>query len=357
MYKYAREDGAIRMTKPEKRLLTYRFTLALLGPVLLGSLMLNGCATSENIQILNEEGITADSVQEPIEVGQIVASPLAEMLPELDKEDREHLEGFAATVPDPLPNELAYPQFTFMQADLSKADGSHILRLLDGYVRLQGVIANPGSNHEQTNVICLRNHFQVSCSSEADVWAVTLEPRTLAFVSYTIEAKPGDMLTFLYIANQEPLRLFPASIMQWLFVETEPQMPETFVQTLAHERVEVGCDFSTVAESDNLKFGMPGKQRRGTLLSLVFQPCEPVNEELVQLIPIVDRNRVVDLPDEVWNVPVRLSGPTTVIPIDTSLLGNAQEFQVAVVPVGKTAISLPEWWGWFPFTQAVHLVE
>jgi len=322
-----------------------------------GITILTACAVAENIQTVNVEPLATVNVKESIEVGQIMASPLTEMLPELGIRDREHLENFMASVPDPLPNEFAYPQFTYMEASLSKADGTHILRLLEGYIRLQGVIANPGSNPEQTNVICLRNSTQVDCSHEADVWAVTLEPKTLALVPYTIAAEPGDMLTFLYVANREPERLYPASIMQWLFVESDPEAPLTFFQTTSHEKVGAGCDFSAIAEGSDLKLGMPGTQKRGTSLSLVFQTCDPVDEELVRLIPIVDRIRVISLPGEVWDAPVRLSNPATVIPIDTNLLGTAREFQVAVVPVGDSAISPPYWWGWFPFSQAVHLVD
>lgn len=263
-----------------------------------------------------------------------------------------------AKPPDPLPNDLAYPQSVFIQATLSRAAGkTRMVELIDGQVLLEGLMVNPGSNFEQTNVICLLNSVQVGCSPEAAVWAVTLEPKTLAFVPYHIAAARGDMITFLYVANNEPQRLFVASIMQWVFVEEDPVKPDEFVQAPAHAKIEDGCNFSTITESDKLTYGMPGTQKRGALLSLVFQTCTPVtDDELVRLIPIVDRRYVVSLPGEVWHAPVLLANPATVIPIDTTLLGDAQEFQIAVVPLVNSTTEVPDWWGWFPFTQAVAFI-
>ncbi|MCA9942260.1 MAG: hypothetical protein KC449_02200 [Anaerolineales bacterium] len=301
---------------------------------------------------------TLDSVT----IGQIEAQPLDEMLPKLNEADRVALENFAASVPDPLPNNLAYPVFTFMQTSMSKIDETHILRLVDGSITLEGVIANPGSNAQEANIICLRNGIQTACSPQATVWSIILNPKTLAFVPYEIQAQSGDWLTFLIVADKEPMRLFMASIMQWFFVDKRPPLPAHFVQAPSQARVFPGCDASLILTENPTvapeTLQIPGTQKRGTELYIIFQTCDPVGDNLVQLVPIVDRSRVINMPGEVWNVPLRLSEEMTVIPFDTAALGTAQEFQIAVVPIiGETTESLPDWWGWFPFTPAIYLKD
>ena len=310
----------------------------------------------------NEELSNIVETLDTVTIGEIVAKPLAEMLPKLMEADRTALETFIATVPDPLPNDLAYPEFFFMQATLSNTTGEHILHVMDGSVELEGVMAKPGTNPHETNVICLRNGLQTACSPQATVWSVSLPPKTLAYVPYEIEAVSGDWLTFLYVADKEPMRINVASIMAWFWVDKRPPLPTQFVLAPSQNRVFPGCDFARIltenptAVPESLR--IPGTQKRGTVLYLLFQTCDPVGDQLVQLVPIVERSRVINMPGEVWNVPLRLSEETTIITIDTDSFGDAQEFQIAVVPIiGETDEPLPDWWGWFPFTQAVHLED
>jgi hypothetical protein len=288
-----------------------------------------------------------------INIEEVIAQPIDEMLSLLSADARTKLAQFTANVPDPLPNELAYPLFMGFLPTLSRADGNpSIVQQIDGKIRLEGMVANPGSNPEQTNIVCLRNAEQIACSPEADVWAVVSPPKTLAIVSYEMEAKKGDMLAFVYIANNEPERLYIASIMDWVFVEEDPSVPDSFVQAPAHEKFFGGCDGALITDNLEDVSLFLDTQKRGTPLWLVVETCTPVVDELVRLIPIIDRHLVVDLPEEIWHKPVRLSNPSNLIPIDTTLLGNATEFQIAVVPLVDSHTEVADWWGWFPLTNA-----
>lgn len=68
-------------------------------------------------------------------------------------------------------------------------------------------VANPGTLTHQPNVLCLRNQVQVSCSKQADVWQLTLPPKSLAILSNQLEAESGDRLSFLFLADQDYKRI------------------------------------------------------------------------------------------------------------------------------------------------------
>lgn len=324
--------------------------------MVIGLFLLIGCKEQISKQPILE---TASISIVPITSQIIKAQPIDHMLTKLGDEAQTRLAEFTATVPDPLPNDLAYPLQIGFLPKLSRASGKpNIVSLTEGKIKLEGMLANPGSNFEQTNIICLRNESQIPCSPEADVWSVVLEPKTLAIVHYEIEAMKGDRLTMLYIANNETKRLYMASIMDWVFVEEDPTQAIDFVQMPAVDAVYPNCDFSLTSVATNTTYqAMPGIQKRGTPLTLLIQTCAPIKDELVRFVPIINREQVVDLPGDIWHKPVRLANPATLIPIDTAPLGDATEFQIAVVPLVDSHTSTPEWWGWFPFTQAVGLTD
>lgn len=274
-----------------------------------------------------------------VKTARLEGRPFEEMLPKLDPAQRSRLLAFTTTVPEPLP-ELAYPSSVFLKPTSPSDKGSQVLELSDGYAEVQVVMANPGSNTNQPNVICLRNATQVSCTPQVDVWEVSLSPETLAFVPTRIPASPGDRLTFLLMANDEPKRVDPASQVLWAFVEERPGLPSEFIDAPIHEKVLGGCNFATlVTDISRSTFRRPGTQQLGTVLYLLLQLCEPIGREYMHLVPIVDRTRVIDLPGEVWHSSIRLTDVASVIPINTAKLGPAHEFQVAVVPLSDEAAS------------------
>lgn len=318
--------------------------------------LLMSCSIIASERTISEDDAASNTA---ISVQHLDAAPLSEALPQLHATNRERLVDFISSVPDPLPNELAHPQAVFFDPRLPLSRNTLIVDPTDGHVIKEIAVANPGTNDRQTNVICLRNGEQTGCTREVNVWSVSLPAQTLAFVPVYILAAPGDMLTFLFIPDRESERFDPASSMLWLFVSQGPPRPSKYVEAPAHEKLYDGCDFALLQPTLDTteSISIPGTQKRGTRLYLVFQTCEPVVGELVQLIPIADRSRVVNLPAAVWQMPVRLAYPATVITIDTQLLGDIEEFQIAVVPLGEGARRVPDWWGWFPFTHAVSFTD
>lgn len=297
------------------------------------------CLVMSSACASNATTVTPTVPNRKVKTAHLEGQPFEEMLPQLGPSQRSLLLDFAATVPNPVPR-LAYPSVVFLEPTvLSPPEGPLVVELSDGYAEVQIGIANPGSNVNQPNVLCLRNAVQIDCTLEVGVWDISLPPETLAFVPTRIPASPGDQLTFLLLAEDEPKRVQLGSQMLWAFVEERPGLPSEFVEAPIHAKVLGGCDIATIVTdaSPSDTFHIPGTQKWGTILYVLIQLCEPTGREYVQLVPIVDRTRVIDLPGEMWHSAVRLMGPASVIPVDTTLIGPAQEFQVAVLPLSDEA--------------------
>lgn len=285
--------------------------------------------------------------------------PFDTMLPKLHPTQREFLEFFAATVPEPLP-EMAYPSWVALNPDSPLLpEGPLMVNRSDGYAEVQIGMANPGSHINRPNVICLRDGVQVGCTPETDVWEVMLPPKTLALVPTRIPASSGDHLVFVFLANDEPKRIDLGSQMVWAYVEQHPDPPSAWVDAPVHTRALGGCDFvafvkDPTSTTSPINIFMNADTPRGTIIYLLIQLCNPTSQEYVQLVPIVDRTTVVDLPDDIWHSPVRLTSVASVIPVNTAWLGLAREFQVVVVPLSKEAASALEH---HKFTQAIALSD
>jgi hypothetical protein len=320
------------------------------------SVFLTGC----DLRTVPPPGTEKSRLPEGIKVAERTAQPFVEALPQLHPDNRAHLLDFSASIPDPLP-ELAFASSAFLFPSLSlRADVSQrqFVALQNGYAELQIGLANPGSNANHPHVLCLRNGEQASCADEADVWSVLLPPETMAFVPIRIHARRGDQLTFLIIPPDEAERLYVASQMLWLFVEERPGLPTEYVAAPDPQHpVFEGCDYNMllpdVSPADS--FRIPATQERRVILELLLKPCDPAVEEYVWLIPVVDRQRVVELPGEFWGAPVKVVYPASLIPVDTSFLADARDLQIAIVPVNKT--SADEEWLDYRFTYGVRFPD
>lgn len=262
------------------------------------------------------------------------------MLPLLHPDNQEHLLAFAETVPDPLP-ELAYPSSINLRPDVSyKEDDRLLVDIEDGLVEFTISIANPGTNINQPNVICLRNLDQVPCTLDVDVWEVWLQPSTLAIVPIKIAAQPGDQLSFLLVPPNEYKRVLIASQMLYAFAEQYPDEPNQFV-TLppASQPVFDSCDFNLllpdVSPADSYRLPTYYMLTERVPLQFLLKLCEPETPFYVNLVAFADRKRVVKPPSDVWNQPVELSHEAMIIPIDTDFF-DAETFQIALIPHGST---------------------
>jgi hypothetical protein len=321
-------------------------------------LALTSCSIiTTRLPVLNTEEINTG--QQEFRIDDIEARPFDEMLPRLPEENQSLLLELAGTVPEPLP-ELAFASTVFLEPDIPHPERDSIVPLENGFVRMEIGMANPGSNYNQPNVLCLRNGDQVACAPEVDVWAVSLPPKTLAFIPIRISAQPGDKLTFLFVPENESKRLFVGSQMLWAYAAEMPVEGTAPVEAPTpppQQEVFGGCDVNLllpdVSAADSYR--IPGEQTRGTVLQLLINICEPASEDYVYLVPYIDRRQVVDLPGPIWRSPVRLAYPSTVIPVDTGNLGQANEFQIAIVPLndeGRLADAK-----YLRFTFAVRLTD
>jgi hypothetical protein len=279
-----------------------------------------------------------------LRTARLEGQPLELMLPSLHPDNRKFIEDFAATVPPSLP-EQAYVSTVILDPASPAPEGPLIVKQSNGYADVEMAIANVGTNTNQPNVICLRNDMQVGCTPEVDVWEVALPPKTLALVSTRISASPGDSLIFLFLAQDEPKRIYAASQIKRSFVEQHSVPPSTWIDAPGHDKIFGGCNFVALVKDPTDTRTSPvdlfrhSTTPRGIMLYLLFQLCNPTGQEYVQLLPIVNRTKIVDLPGKFWHSPIWLSEANSVISVDTAPLGPVHEFQVAIVPLSAEAES------------------
>jgi hypothetical protein len=289
-----------------------------------------------------------------VKIARQEGQPLEAILPKLYPDNRAYLEAFVATIPITLP-ELAIASSVFLEPTSSSSSDMLIVKRLKNDAEVEIGQANVGSNPYQPNVLCLRNGVQVGCTPEVDVGEVELPPKTMVLMPTRIPANPGDRLIFLFLANNEPKRVEPGSQMLRAEVEQRPDSPAKWVDAPTSAKVFGGCDFAVLVKdlSDTtspLNLFRNATTKRGTILYLLIQLCNATGQDYVQLVPIVDRTTVVELPGEIWHSPVRLASAVSAIPVDTAQLGLVHEFQIAIVPISSEAASALHHHN---FTQAV----
>jgi hypothetical protein len=242
--------------------------------------------------------------------------------------------------------ERGLPTFCDKPIGGTVAGTRRILKLAEDHVETEVALANPGWNTNQPNVLCLLNGRQVGCTPDVDVWEAMLPPQTMVFLPIRLKASPGDRLTLLFLAHDEPKRPFPSSQMQTLYVEHIPAQPPAFVEAPTAPKVLGGCN-SVVMLTDPTpakSYRPPHTHQRGNPLYVLVQACESAGNEYVWFVPIANRTTVIDMPGDVWHAAVRLPDKAdlaTVVPIDTTqggALGPVGEFQVAVVPIESAGI-------------------
>ncbi len=323
-----------------------RFVCGALLWVVLGLLLLLGCSGQSS-----EPRVARTNIQKIVPIS---GEPIQERVGELSAGYREFLRAFSESVPDPLPP-MAYASVILF--DPAKEPSTVPLAdLNEGIAQAPFALANPGSLTNQPNVLCLRNQVQVSCSKQADVWQLILPPKSLAILSNQLEAESGDRLTFLFLADQDHKRIQYGSTAQWIFVEKRTDLAKQFVEAPAREKIFGGCDFAIlITDPSNTSTSPLDLFRHGPTphqikLYLLIQLCQPTDQDYVQLVPVVDRTQVIDFPGEIWHSPIRLTGAATLIPIDTTQLLNAKEFQLAVISLSDSMVEALDHG---TFTQAI----
>lgn len=76
---------------------------------------------------------------------------------------------------------MAYPSVVILDPASPETNDALMVKRLNGYTDVQVAIANPGTNTNQPNVLCLRNAVQVKCTPDVDVWEVTVFPHVKCY--------------------------------------------------------------------------------------------------------------------------------------------------------------------------------
>ena len=297
---------------------------------------------------------TTTAMPGQVTIAHLEGQPLETVLPKLFPDNRDYLEAFSATVPISLP-ELALATSVFLEPTSASSTDTLVVRRSGPNAAVELGQANVGSNAYHSNVLCLRNEVQVSCSPDVDIWELDLGPRSMVIMQSQIAAQLGDRLTFLFLPDNEPKRLEPAAQALHANVEAQPAAPLKWVDSPSAAKVFGGCDFAVLVKNltdttSPLNLFRNAPVSRGIPLYLLIQLCNPTGQEYVQLVPIVDRTTVADIQGAIWHSPVRLANAVSAIPVDTSQLGHVHEFQIAIVPISPAASSALHHHN---FTQAV----
>jgi hypothetical protein len=287
---------------------------------------------------------TIAGVTQEINLVEVEAQPLENVLPHFHADTRQFIDDFRATVPQSLPP-LAFAAFSAVNPQLSsflpESQLSSVEITDDGYAEFLVTQANIGSNSFQPNVLCLQNGRQMSCAPGADVWQLSLAPETAALMMARIPAERGDHITLLFLPDREPERAQLGANIKWVDVEERVTVPATWVEAPTHTSLYGGCDFVTLikdpAATDFNNFNLYAGVQRGTMLYLLIQLCNPTGNEYIQLAPVADRTTVVNMPGDAWHSTLRLHGVAHLIPVDTAHFGQANEFQIAVIPISDEA--------------------
>lgn len=319
---------SLRMTKPTAR----RGARSALPLLIVSLSILAAC---------NVRGSAINGSADALRIVVLEGLPLHEVASGFHPQNRQHLEAFTASVPEPLP-EMAYVSSVILDpfSPPPPADSSIVLGLDDGYIKTHLALANPGTNTNQPTLVCLRNGTQVACTPKVDLWKATLPPESIALVPIRIAATPGDHLVFLIMAHDEPLRYKPSSQMLWAYVENEEGKPTRWVDAPEIAPPLAGCGFAALikdpADTSPANFNLHDGVRRGTPLYVLIKLCEPTGSEYVQLITLIDRSLVANMDGSLLGTPIRLTGVASLIPLPTSGL-EGSEIQVAVVPLSPEA--------------------
>ena len=277
----------------------------------------------------------------PLRLQRLDGQPISQLVSELHPYNQHVLEDFSATVPETLP-ELAYPSSVLLRPDISREEDSRlVMERINGSISFTVSVVNPGTNHNQPNILCVRNQTQVPCTPDVDVWEAWLPPLTMTIVPISVSMDPGDQITILLIPPDESKRVFPASQMVFGFADQVPSPPDSFV-TLppAQKPVFHNCDHNillpSVSQADSYRLPTYYFLSKRVPLEFLIKICEPKNPFYVYLVTIVNRIRLVKLPDPVWHHPAELAQEAMIVPINTDLFGGIKTMQIAIIPHGST---------------------
>lgn len=268
----------------------------------------------------------------PNRIGRLQGTPIDRRIGKMNADHAQLIRFAIETVPKPLPREAT----PFVQFLADEGDSRHgiIKTPPNGKLRNHYVVAAPGSNTLQFNLVCLRNFEQVACAPSVRVWQVSLSPLTMVEAPIEFAVHEGDRLDFLVLIKGDLVRPFPASQDSHVAVGVR-RKPASTLEAPRHDAVLGGCDLATIqADAARHKsFRPPGEQPLSRPLFLIVQPPCDSNKnprgEVIRVVGVVDRTNVVVFPG--LESPLRIIAPAVVehIPHLVSLRSGS-ELQIVV---------------------------
>jgi hypothetical protein len=268
-------------------------------------------------------------------VGLLTGVPIPGVLHDIDEEHAELLRVAMRTVPSPLPPE-AVSLVKFLEGARGSKDGIRVEAPVQGTLRTSFVVADPGTNSVNLNLLCLLNFQQIACSSQSLVWQITLPPSTVVRAPVDMPVRDGDRLDFLIMVSGDLKRPKPVSSEVPVLVGSQTSPAERTARDGAiHAAVFEGCNFATI-QPETLPqklFHRPGEQRLSRALFLIVQlPCADrngVGSEIIHAVEVVDRTKSLTFPG--LDSPVRVTGSAFVVKIPRlAALHAGSELQIIV---------------------------
>ena len=246
------------------------------------------------------------------------------------------MSSFRTTVPTSVPP-TAVVNFSVFDSVRSRNGVAYLDRTASGTVAGHLLYANLGPSNTGLRVLCLRNGRQVDCAPHARVWDAEIPPNRVMIAPINIGAVVGDRIDVLRLIDGEVSRPEPYSSDEYGYVVRRGAPPRG---TLGPRHVKVlgGCDIAPLVTSDrpSATYRRPRVQRRGARLFLDVETCPSNQDEIVQLVAVADRYRVVTLRERLWHGPVRLNGSTLVVSLPVTAQTDIHELQVVLLNLSST---------------------
>lgn len=275
----------------------------------------------------------------PIRLLRMRGEPIAQMVSQLKHAKHIRLlQEFSSSVPQSIPD-LALPLVSFIETDQLSEDAPLIVRRQNGYVVMNVIVANAGSNPSRLKLMCLRAWVQAACSPSADVLEMTLPSHSMVIAPIKLPASSGDFILFTLSAENDYKRVQAASQRLFAFVDhvSLPNDVPRLAPLLSTHQTLGGCDFAALlpALPENNTYRNPGIQPKGKTLYLLTQLCHPEEGQIIRFVPVIDGERLAAWSDSTLASWVRLTGSASVVRIVTSELQGSRVLQFAVVSLDR----------------------
>lgn len=251
----------------------------------------------------------------------VAVEPLPlDRLDTLGATDRDIIEQFAVTVPDPIP-EFAVAFAAFVAGDNDPGG-------LDDASPRDLVLANVSARSYDFRVVCLEGFRQVACDPDADVWRLAGEGRGFAVMG--VGNKAANRRDVLVLVAGDTNR--PQVASRGFRVDegaTEPPVPAGPLDAPFG-----GCDFATLVTDLGARdtFRTIRTVPATAELYVLVQSCAAAVD--VAVVALRDGVAVLETSEPGWNRPVTIAGGAAAWRVPEEWLVSGTQFQAVALRLG-----------------------